>query len=219
MTVEPDTGTATLPERGVDAPVRGPVTLLAVWLLVGVDAILTACTVGAWFYLRAADIDGGWRGLRCSPVHPCRTTTGNPVTGPVPAAGHGHLIGVILGAVVVAALACQAVRAAGRRAERRPVGRAVRGRGRGHPRTPGRGLQEPAVRQDRRRLRVPSTGMFWPTAWSIWSSPASCSPAWPTGRRLGRVAADGSTFRAVGILAVSSTASVVALCLVASVGA
>ncbi len=219
MTIDHDTRSGTSPDDGVDAPTRGGITVMAAWLLVGVDAVLTACTVGAWFYLRGADIEGGWRGLGCSPAHPCRSTTGNPLTGPVPAAGTGHLAGVIVGALVVAALVWTAERAA-----RRDVRDGARWAG----------LSVVLVVVTLGLLAEAYKGLVFVKvdgayASFYWYVLVDCGvhlavtglvlAGLANRARLGRTAADGSTFRSLRVLATWSTASVVILCLVASVGA
>jgi energy-converting hydrogenase Eha subunit B len=219
MTVQHGTTTDRLPDDGVDAHTRGRITLLAAWLLVGVDAVLTACTAGAWFYLRGADIDGGWRDLRCSVAHPCQSTTGNPITGPAPAAGTGHLAGVIIGALVVAVLVWRAERAA-----------------RGDGRAGARWAMASAVMvvvtlgllagADKGLTFVKIDGAYASFYWYVLVDcgvhlvvTALVLAGLANRARLGRTAADGSTFRAVRVLAVWSAVSVVVLCLVASVGA
>lgn len=107
-TVEPS-----LPfDDGIDPARRRTITLLAVWLLVGFDAILTALTVGAWAYLRSNESPHLWRFIGCTPAHPCLTPGGYTVPGPVPLAGTLHLAGVIAGALLLGAAAWQAERAA-----------------------------------------------------------------------------------------------------------
>ena len=114
MTVRDDAEVASLLDDGVVPERRRRITLLAVWLLVAFDAVVTALTIGAWLYLRAGDTEGMWRGLACSRAHPCASSDGYFLTGPVPAAGVLHLAGVVVGALVVGALAWQAERAGSR---------------------------------------------------------------------------------------------------------
>lgn len=76
---------------------------LALWLFIGGDAVFVALEIFTWFYLRALDTNGMWRGAACSVSHPCTDGLGNSITHEIPKAGPWFTIAIAL-LVVVAAL-------------------------------------------------------------------------------------------------------------------
>jgi len=115
-----DDGADDRTDDGIDSSRRRRLSLIGVWLLVAFGGVVTALEVGTWLFLRSLDVDRMWRAVGCTSEHPCRTAAGQPVTRPIPAAGHLHLAGVALVAVVTVALVVATERAV-RRSPGRPV--------------------------------------------------------------------------------------------------
>jgi heme/copper-type cytochrome/quinol oxidase subunit 3 len=76
---------------------------LALILFIGGDAVFLLLELFSWFYLRALDVDGMWRGATCTAASPCTDGLGNPITREVAKANPAYTI-VIAVLVVVAAL-------------------------------------------------------------------------------------------------------------------
>ena len=106
-------------DDGVDADRRRRIALIAVWLLVGVDAVFVAFEVGTWFVLRSLDAGRMWRGAGCSVAHPCATVQGDALTTLVMQAGPVRLAAVAVCIVATAFLVRMTETAAGRGAGRR----------------------------------------------------------------------------------------------------
>ena len=207
-------------DDGVTPERRRQITLLSVWLLVAFDGVLTALTVGTWFYLRAADVQGMWRGLHCSPARPCTTAGGSPLPGPVPTAGLSHLAGVVVGAVLLGSLAWWSERSARSGASAPVVAR--------------RAAAATVVAVGTLGLvGVAYSGLVFNRfdgayATAYWYVLVSCALhlgviavvlAGLTNRiRVGGDVPDGTSVRAVRILVVWTSVAVTILCLVASVG-
>ncbi len=109
--------------EGIDEDRRRRLVLVGVWMLVGVEAVFTALEVGTWFLLRSLDVDHMWRAVGCTTAHPCPNASGLELTGPVPPAGHTHLAGVVVLAVLAAGLAAAAERSVRRGAGSRATAR------------------------------------------------------------------------------------------------
>ena len=93
---------------------------LAVWLFIAGDAVFLLMELFFWFYLRALNTNGMWRGAACSKANPCTDGLGNPIVGEIAKANPAYTL-VIAGLTVVAALVVWRVEAASRRQEGRGV--------------------------------------------------------------------------------------------------
>ncbi|MGD0749180.1 MAG: hypothetical protein ABSB68_15360 [Acidimicrobiales bacterium] len=76
---------------------------IALWLLVGGDALFLLLELFTWFYLRALNTNGMWRGAACTKANACTDGLGNPITSEIPKAGITYTL-VIAALTVVAAL-------------------------------------------------------------------------------------------------------------------
>ncbi len=76
---------------------------LAVWLFIAGDAVFLLMELFFWFYLRALNTNGMWRGVNCTKANPCTDGLGNPITSEIAKANPAYTL-VIMGLTVVAAL-------------------------------------------------------------------------------------------------------------------
>jgi heme/copper-type cytochrome/quinol oxidase subunit 3 len=95
---------------------------LALWLFIGGDALFLMLELFAWFYLRALNVDGMWRGAACTTASPCTNGIGASITSEVPKASPTYTIIIAVLAVAAAAAAVAVERAAIRREPRNVVG-------------------------------------------------------------------------------------------------
>jgi heme/copper-type cytochrome/quinol oxidase subunit 3 len=86
---------------------------LAVWLFIGGDLVFLLMELFFWFYLRALNTNGMWRGAACSKANPCTDGLGNPITSEIAKANPAYTL-AIAGLVVVAALLIWQVEVAAR---------------------------------------------------------------------------------------------------------
>lgn len=89
---------------------------LALWLFIGGDAFFLVLELFTWFYLRALNTDGMWRGAACTVKKPCTDGLGNPITQEIAKANPAYTIVIALLAVG-AALIFWAIESAARREE------------------------------------------------------------------------------------------------------
>jgi len=94
---------------------------LALWLFIGGDVVFFALTIFTWFYTRALNTNGMWRGASCTRANPCTDGLGNPLTHEVPTANpwYGVVVAVLI--VVAAVLAWSAERSSVQRAGRSSI--------------------------------------------------------------------------------------------------
>ncbi len=78
--------------------------------------------VFTWFYLRALNTNGMWRGTACSNAKPCTDGLGNPLTQGVPLANAWYSVGVAALAVAAALLIWAVERSARNRDSRSAIG-------------------------------------------------------------------------------------------------
>jgi fumarate reductase subunit D len=93
---------------------------LALWLLIGGDLVFLLMELFFWFYLRALNTNGMWRGAACSKANPCTDGLGNPITNEVAKANPAYTL-IIAGLVVIAALVIWRTEVASRNQEKRGV--------------------------------------------------------------------------------------------------
>jgi heme/copper-type cytochrome/quinol oxidase subunit 3 len=91
---------------------------LALWLFIAGDGLFLLMELFMWFYLRALNTNGLWRGAACSKAVPCTDGLGNPITHEIQKASPSYTA-IIAGLSVVAALLVWAVERASRNRERR----------------------------------------------------------------------------------------------------
>lgn len=77
---------------------------LALYLFIGGDAVFLLLELFMWFYLRALNVDGMWRGATCTNANPCTDNLGNPITKEVAKASPSYTIVIALLVVAAAAL-------------------------------------------------------------------------------------------------------------------
>jgi heme/copper-type cytochrome/quinol oxidase subunit 3 len=87
---------------------RDRIERLGLWLFIGGDAVFLMLELFAWFYLRALNTGGMWRGAACTVASPCTDGQGNPITHEIAKANPAYTL-CIAGLVVVAALLISAV--------------------------------------------------------------------------------------------------------------
>jgi fumarate reductase subunit D len=93
---------------------------LALWLLIGGDLVFLLMELFFWFYLRALNTNGMWRGAACSKANPCTDGLGNPITSEIAKANPAYTL-IIAGLAVLAALAIWRTEVASRNQEKRGV--------------------------------------------------------------------------------------------------
>jgi heme/copper-type cytochrome/quinol oxidase subunit 3 len=93
---------------------------LALWLFIGGDLVFLLMELFYWFYLRALNTNGMWRGAACSKANPCTDGLGNPITSEIAKANPAYTL-IIAGLAVVAALAIWRTEVASRNQEKRGV--------------------------------------------------------------------------------------------------
>ena len=67
---------------------------IALWLFIGGDFVFFALEIFTWFYLRALNVHGMWRGAACSAANPCTSGDGTDLTHIVPTAPVWHSLAV-----------------------------------------------------------------------------------------------------------------------------
>jgi heme/copper-type cytochrome/quinol oxidase subunit 3 len=93
---------------------------LALWLFIGGDLVFLLMELFYWFYLRALNTNGMWRGAACSKANPCTDGLGNPITSEIAKANPAYTL-IIAGLVVIAALVIWRTEVASRNQEKRGV--------------------------------------------------------------------------------------------------
>ncbi len=86
---------------------------LALWLFIGGDLVFLLMELFFWFYLRALNTNGLWRGAACTKANPCTDGLGNPITSEITKANPAYTL-AIAGLTVVAALVIWRVEVASR---------------------------------------------------------------------------------------------------------
>ena len=94
---------------------------IALWLLVAGDALFLVLELFTWFYLRALNTNGMWRGAACTKANPCTDGLGNPITSEIPKAAVGWTLIIAALAVVAAIVVWRVEVAAQRQAPRRLI--------------------------------------------------------------------------------------------------
>ena len=98
---------------------------LAVWLFISGDAVFLLMELFYWFYLRALNTDGMWRGADCSKANPCTDGLGNPITHEIAKATPWYTVSIAVLVVIAAALVWGVEQLSQRQAGRSAIGRAA----------------------------------------------------------------------------------------------
>jgi heme/copper-type cytochrome/quinol oxidase subunit 3 len=98
---------------------------MALWLFISGDAVFLLMELFYWFYLRALNTNGMWRGTACSKANPCTDGLGNPITHEIAKASPWYTLTIAILAVIAAALAWGVERSAQRQAKRGVIGGAA----------------------------------------------------------------------------------------------
>ncbi len=93
---------------------------LAVWLFIGGDLVFLLMELFFWFYLRALNTNGLWRGVDCTKANPCTDGLGNPIIAEVTKANPAYTL-TIAGLTVIGALFVWRVEVASRKQDKRGV--------------------------------------------------------------------------------------------------
>ena len=65
---------------------------LALWLFIGGDLVFLLMELFFWFYLRALNTNGLWRGAACTKASPCTDGLGNPITSEIAKANPAYTV-------------------------------------------------------------------------------------------------------------------------------
>jgi heme/copper-type cytochrome/quinol oxidase subunit 3 len=95
---------------------------LAVWLFISGDAVFLLMELFYWFYLRALNTDGMWRGVACTKANPCTDGLGNPITHEITKSTPWWTVSIAILVVIAAGLIWGVERATQRQAKRSTVG-------------------------------------------------------------------------------------------------
>lgn len=90
---------------------------IALWIFIAGDGIFLLLELFAWFYLRALNTNGMWRGVKCTTASPCTDGLGNPITHEIAKANPAYSLS-IAGLAIVAALVIWGVEGAVRSTSR-----------------------------------------------------------------------------------------------------
>lgn len=93
---------------------------LALWLFIGGDLLFLLLELFTWFYLRALNTNGMWRGALCTVAKPCSDGLGNSITHEIAKANPAYT-SVIAILAVVTALAVWGVESAARKSQQSSV--------------------------------------------------------------------------------------------------
>jgi heme/copper-type cytochrome/quinol oxidase subunit 3 len=91
---------------------------LAVWLFISGDAVFLLMELFYWFYLRALNTDGMWRGVNCSKANPCTDGIGNPITHEIAKSTPWYTVSIAILVVIAAGLVWGVERSAQRQSKR-----------------------------------------------------------------------------------------------------
>ncbi|HEY1652235.1 MAG TPA: hypothetical protein VGG09_10170 [Acidimicrobiales bacterium] len=91
---------------------------LALWLFISGDAVFLLMELFYWFYLRALNTDGMWRGVNCSKANPCTDGLGNPITQEIAKSTPWYTVSIAVLVVIAAAVVWEVERSAQRRSKR-----------------------------------------------------------------------------------------------------
>jgi fumarate reductase subunit D len=76
---------------------------IAIWLFISGDAVFLLMELFYWFYLRALNTNGMWRGVACSKANACSDGLGNPITHVIAKANPAYTVSIAILTVIAAA--------------------------------------------------------------------------------------------------------------------
>jgi heme/copper-type cytochrome/quinol oxidase subunit 3 len=94
---------------------------IVVWVFISGDAVFLLMELFYWFYLRALNTDGMWRGVTCSKANPCTDGLGNPITHEIAKATPWYTVSIAVLVVIAAALIWGVERSAQRQLKRSAI--------------------------------------------------------------------------------------------------
>jgi heme/copper-type cytochrome/quinol oxidase subunit 3 len=94
---------------------------LAIWIFISGDAVFLLMELFYWFYLRALNTGGMWRGVTCSTAKPCTDGLGNPITHEIAKATPWYTVSIAVLVVIGAALVWGVERSAQRQSKRNAI--------------------------------------------------------------------------------------------------
>jgi heme/copper-type cytochrome/quinol oxidase subunit 3 len=94
---------------------------IVVWIFISGDAVFLLMELFYWFYLRALNTDGMWRGDDCSKANPCTDGLGNPITHEIAKATPWYTVSIAILVVIAAALIWGVERLAQRQEKRSAI--------------------------------------------------------------------------------------------------
>jgi heme/copper-type cytochrome/quinol oxidase subunit 3 len=94
---------------------------LVVWIFISGDAVFLLMELFYWFYLRALNTDGMWRGVGCSKANPCTDGLGNPITHEIAKATPWFTVSIAILVVIAAGIVWGVERLSQRQAARSAV--------------------------------------------------------------------------------------------------
>jgi hypothetical protein len=92
---------------------------MVVWIFITGDAVFLLMELFYWFYLRALNTDGMWRGTACSKANPCIDGLGNPITHEIAKASPWYSVSIAIMVLVAAVLIWRVERSAQHQVARR----------------------------------------------------------------------------------------------------
>jgi heme/copper-type cytochrome/quinol oxidase subunit 3 len=94
---------------------------LAIWIFISGDAVFLLMELFYWFYLRALNTGGMWRGVKCSAAKPCTDGLGNPITHEIAKSTPWYTVSIAVLVVIGAALVWGVERSAQRQSKRNAI--------------------------------------------------------------------------------------------------
>jgi heme/copper-type cytochrome/quinol oxidase subunit 3 len=94
---------------------------MAVWIFISGDAVFLLMELFYWFYLRALNTNGMWRGVACSKANPCTDGLGNPITHVIAKANPAYTVSIAVLTVIAAAAVWGVERSTQRQSKRSAI--------------------------------------------------------------------------------------------------
>jgi len=94
---------------------------IVVWVFISGDAVFLLMELFYWFYLRALNTDGMWRGATCTKANPCTDGLGNPITHEIAKSTPWYTVSIAVLVVIAAALIWGVERSAQRQLKRSAI--------------------------------------------------------------------------------------------------
>ncbi len=94
---------------------------IAIWLFISGDAVFLLMELFYWFYLRALNTNGMWRGVACSKANPCTDGLGNPITHVIGKANPAYTVSIAVLTVIAATAIWAAEKSSQRQSKRSAI--------------------------------------------------------------------------------------------------